>query len=163
MTRQINTKGLQLIEKFEGLRLTPYLCSAGVATIGVGTTVYPNGIKVTLEDPEITPDQAMSFLNHDLKIFCSGVESFASKHNLYLGDNKFSALVSFSYNVGLSAIVVKGKLMYEGLTHGDDAKIKKAFLAYTKVTKITNGNIAKKIIVPGLVNRRQAELNLFFS
>lgn len=163
MTRQINTKGLQLIEQFEGLRLNPYLCSAGVATIGVGTTVYPNGTKVSLEDPAITIEQATSFLSHDLKIFCDGVDSFASKHNLYLGDNKFSALVSFAYNVGLSAIVVKGKLMYDGLTQHDEAKIKRAFLAYTKVTKITNGNIAKKIIVPGLVNRRQAELNLFFS
>jgi lysozyme len=160
--RKINTKGLQLIEQFEGLKLTPYLCSAGVATIGIGTTVYPDGTRVTLTDPQITPGQALSFLEHDLKFFCNGIESFISKHNLKLGDNKFSALVSFAYNVGLSPIVTPGKLMYEGLTNNDEGKIKRAFLAYTKVTKITNG-VAKKIVVQGLVNRRQAEINLFFS
>lgn len=160
--RRINTKGLQLIEQFEGLRLKPYLCSAGIATIGIGTTVYPDGTKVSINDPEITADQALSFLEHDLKIFCNSLEAFASKHHLKLGDNKFSALVSFAYNVGLGPITTRGKLMYEGLTHQDDEKIKRAFLSYNKVTKISNG-IAKKVIVPGLVNRRQAELELFFS
>jgi len=160
--RRINTKGLQLIEQFEGLRLNPYLCSAGVATIGIGTTVYPDGAKVTLQDSPITADQALAFLEHDLKFFCNGIESFASKHHLKLGDNKFSALVSFAYNVGLSPIITKGKLMYNALLNDDPDKIKNAFLAYTKVTKIDNG-IAKKVVVPGLVNRRQAEINLFFS
>jgi lysozyme len=160
--RRINTKGLQLIEKYEGLRLEPYLCPAGVATIGIGTTVYPDGTPVSLTDEKITPSQALHFLEHDLKHFCNSIESFASRHGLKLGDNKFSALVSFAYNCGLSPIITKGKLMYEGLVNQDDDKIKRAFLSYTKVTTINNG-IAKKVVMPGLVNRRNEELNLFFS
>lgn len=162
MKRKINTKGLQLIEEFEGLRLTPYLCPANVPTIGIGTTCYPDGTKVTLSDPEITPAQALNYLSHDLKYFCDSLDLFALKHNLYLGDNKFSALVCFSYNVGLSAIVTKGKLMHDGLINNDSEKIKRAFLAYTKATTIKNG-VAKKIELPGLVKRRNAEMNLFFS
>jgi lysozyme len=162
MKRQIGTKGLQLIEEFEGLRLSPYLCPAGVATIGIGTTVYPDGTKVSLSDPQITSSQALSFLEHDLKYFCESIELFAMKHNLYLGDNKFTALVCFAYNVGTSPIVTRGKLMYDGLIANDSEKIKRAFLAYTKATTIKNG-VAKKIELPGLVKRRNAEMNLFFS
>lgn len=162
MKRTINTRGLQLIEEFEGLRLKPYLCPANVPTIGIGTTKYPDGTPVKLEDPGITSSQALHFLNHDLKVFCEAIELFALKHNLYLGDNKFSAIVSFAYNVGLSPVVTKGKLMHDGLVNNDSEKIKRAFLAYTKATTIKNG-IAKKIELPGLVKRRNAEMNLFFS
>jgi lysozyme len=161
-SRTINTKGLQLIEQFEGLSLTPYLCPGNIYTIGIGTTIYPNGIKVKKDDPPITVNQALEYLQHDIKYFCDRVDSFCQKHSIYLGDNKFSALVSFCYNVGLGPLTTKGKLMYEGILHNDNDKIKKAFLAYTKVTTIKNG-IAKKVELPGLVKRRKAELELFFS
>lgn len=162
MKRRIGTKGLQLIEEFEGLRLSPYLCPAGIPTIGIGTTTYPDGTKVSLTDSDITAYQALAFLEHDLKYFCEAVEMFAMKHNLYLGDNKFTALVCFVYNVGLSPLTTKGKLMYEGLINDNSDKIKRAFLAYTKATTIKNG-VAKKVELPGLVKRRNAEMNLFFS
>lgn len=45
---------LALLIRFEGLYLRPYLCPAGVATIGLGTTVYPDGTPVRLTDPPIT-------------------------------------------------------------------------------------------------------------
>lgn len=160
--RSINTKGLQIIEEFEGLSLTPYICPAGVPTIGIGTTRYPNGDKVKLSDPAITPEQAIEYLKHDLKRFSNSIEYFIEKHKLYIGDNKFSALVSFAYNVGTGAITTPGKTMYHGLIENNDEKIKKAFLLYTKVTKIKNG-VAKKIELPGLVKRRRKELELFFS
>jgi lysozyme len=48
ITRIISTPGV------EGLVLRPYLDSVGVPTIGRGTTIYPNGVRVTLADPAIT-------------------------------------------------------------------------------------------------------------
>ena len=40
--------GVNFIKGFEGFRNKPYLCSAGVPTIGYGTTLYPDGVKVSL-------------------------------------------------------------------------------------------------------------------
>ena len=46
--RSTSILGLNLIKKYEGLRLSSYLCPAGVPTIGYGSTHYPNGKKVML-------------------------------------------------------------------------------------------------------------------
>ncbi len=43
---QVSTAGINLICSFEGLRLNAYDDGVGVWTIGFGTTIYPNGIKV---------------------------------------------------------------------------------------------------------------------
>ena len=45
---------LALMRRFEGLYLTPYLCPAGVPTIGYGATYYEDGTRVTLFDAAIT-------------------------------------------------------------------------------------------------------------
>ena len=37
---KINQNGIDLITQWEGLKLSPYLCSAGVPTIGYGSTRY---------------------------------------------------------------------------------------------------------------------------
>ncbi len=160
--RQINTGGLHLLEEFEGLSLTPYLCQAGVPTIGFGTTIYPSGNKVSLKDPKITIENAVDYLNHDLKPLCTTLENFCKLKSLYLGDNKFSALLCLAYNTGIGAIIVPEKLMYVGLIDYNPAKIKKAFLAYNKYTKIINGT-PTKLVSKGLTRRREAEIKLFFS
>ena len=51
-----------LAKSFEGLYLTPYLCPAGVATIGYGATYYENGTRVQLTDPPITRARAEALL-----------------------------------------------------------------------------------------------------
>lgn len=160
--RRINLRGLQIIEDFEGLYLEPYLCPAGIPTIGIGTTVYPDGTKVKLDDPRIEVSKAIEYLENDLKYFQNVIDNFITKHGLYVGDNKFSALVSFAYNCGTSPIITEGKLMHDGLINQDSEKIKRAFMAYTKATVIKNG-VAKKVELPGLVRRRKAEMDLFFS
>ena len=52
-----------LIKKYEGFSSKPYLCPAGVATIGYGTTRYPDGTKVSMVDEPITEEQATAYLN----------------------------------------------------------------------------------------------------
>lgn len=56
---KLNEGGYKLIADFEGLRLSPYLCSAKVPTIGYGSTFYPSGIKVTMNDKPITQATAL--------------------------------------------------------------------------------------------------------
>ena len=61
---RISQKGLNLLSQFEGLRLKPYLCPAGIPTISIGCTYYPDGTKVKLTDPEISEAKATEiFLN----------------------------------------------------------------------------------------------------
>ena len=46
MSKSISKTGLDLISSFEGIRLNAYDDGVGVWTIGIGTTIYPNGVKV---------------------------------------------------------------------------------------------------------------------
>lgn len=46
-------KAVEIIKYFEGFRAKPYYCSAGVPTIGYGTTIYPTGEKVKITDKAI--------------------------------------------------------------------------------------------------------------
>ena len=62
----MTNEGLELIKKYEGLRLSPYLCPAGVPTIGYGTTVYPDGTPVSMSDPKITAAKAASLLKTEV-------------------------------------------------------------------------------------------------
>lgn len=93
--RQINAKGLRLLKSFEGLRLEAYLDPVGIWTIGYGTTsgVYP-GMR-------ITEAQAEAFLRRDLARFENAVIDLV---RVPLNDDQFSALVSFTYNVGEGAL-----------------------------------------------------------
>ena len=54
------------LRKEEGERFKPYLCTAGVPTIGVGATTYPDGRKVTLADPPITKSQMDRMLSIEI-------------------------------------------------------------------------------------------------
>ena len=89
--------GLDLIKEFESFRAAPYLCSAGVPTIGYGTTVYPNGMKVKLSDQKITQQLAESFLQCHVNAIEKDVLNLVK---VPLKQNQFDALVSFAYNVG---------------------------------------------------------------
>lgn len=53
---------LALIRRFEGLYRGPYLCPAGVPTIGYGATYYEDGSRVTLHDPIISCERAEALL-----------------------------------------------------------------------------------------------------
>ncbi|MEG0031781.1 lysozyme [Acinetobacter sp.] len=91
--------GVDLICSFEGKRLTAYDDGVGVWTIGFGTTVYPNGIKVKKGDT-CTEAQAKAYMAHDLKKFESAVNKAVT---VTLNQNQFDALVSLAYNIGTGA------------------------------------------------------------
>ncbi len=60
MMRSINQAGIDLIKKFEGLKLEAYKCPAGVWNIGWGNTSNAKPFK------KITAEQAEQFLDADL-------------------------------------------------------------------------------------------------
>ena len=91
--------GVDLICSFEGKRLTAYDDGVGVWTIGFGTTVYPNSIKVKKGDA-CTEAQAKAYMAHDLKKFEATVNKAVT---VQLNQNQFDALVSLAYNIGTNA------------------------------------------------------------
>jgi lysozyme len=145
--RQINTAGLNLIESFEGCILHPYLDAVKLPTIGIGTTVYPDGKKVTMKDLSITKDQARAFLKSHMDKDCVAVSTLVK---VVINDNQFAALVSFAYNLGTGALSTSTLL--RKLNLGDVAGAADEFLKWTH---------AGGIELRGLVRRRQAERTLF--
>lgn len=158
--RTINEKGRTLLIEREGLYLRPYLCSAKIATIGIGTTFYPSGKKVTLNDPPITEKQAYEYLDHELESKSMVIDGFCKENNIVLNDNQFSALLSFAYNLGCGPIIDKDRSMSQALISGSKKKIADAFMMYNKAKA---GLFGRMIEVKGLTIRRKMEADLYFS
>lgn len=146
---QISARGLKLIADFEGLRLKAYP-DPGTGnepwTIGYGTTVYPDGRKVKKGDV-ITQVQALDYLKQDVKKFATSVTQVVT---VPLNQNRFDALVSFTYNLGASA------LARSSLLRKLNAREYEAAAAEFDKWVYAGGRI-----LPGLVNRRKAERDLF--
>ena len=101
MLTAISVSGILYTQSKEGTVLVPYKDSVGVATIGTGTTVYPNGQKVKMTDSKITQKQATEYLkfhiDKDAKIFNKtllGVPLSQTEYDLYM---------DFTYQFGTGA------------------------------------------------------------
>lgn len=140
----LSQRGLDLIKKFEGLRLTAYKCVAGVDTIGYGHTgpdVKP-GLRITEEEAE-------KLLWKDTESAQQAVNSFV---NVKVNQNEYDALVSFVFNVGPTAFV--NSTLLRLLNSNSDRKIVAAeFARWIKA--------GSDQAVPGLVRRRSHEKALF--
>jgi lysozyme len=142
-------KGTPIIRKFEGLKLTAYLCPANVWTIGYGSTFFENGSKVQQGD-KITLDRADKLLLEMVKRFEISVKGLVKSS---INDNQLGALTSFAFNVGVGAFS-KSTLLRKVNANPNDTTIRNEFMRWTKA----GGKVLK-----GLVTRREAEANLYFS
>lgn len=156
--RTLNQKGRDLLIEREGLCLKPYLDSAKIPTIGIGTISYPDGKKVKMTDPEITVGIAYALLDFELKEKASVLEAYFTKKNIVLNDNQFSALLSFAYNLGCGPIIDNGRSMNQALLTGKG--IREAFMLYDKAKAGLFGRLKS---LRGLTIRRKMEADLFFS
>lgn len=147
---KISEAGLNLIKSFEGLRLKPYKCSAGVPTIGYGNTFYENNKKVSLADVAITESRAIELLAWSLTRFEQYVDSYCRDD---ISQPQFDALVSFCYNVG-PANLKSSTLLKKVNANPNDPTIRAEFLKWNKA-----GGKA----LTGLTRRRTAEADLYFS
>lgn len=150
----------KLLTRWEGVRLSPYLCSANYWTIGIGSVCRsPEGRMLTGNDPKPTQrlasiEDAQALLQRDLPRYTSVVNRalpvalWASEGLLSPG--QWAALVSLAYNIGganfrASTLLRKMKRQdFEG-----------AALEFPK-WKFAAGRALK-----GLLLRRQAEARLF--
>ena len=145
-------RGLDMIVAFEGIELEAYKCPAGVWTIGVGHTGYVDGRKIA-EGMEITRDKAYDLLRGDTK----KVEEYLAKQPFAgrLVQRQLDALVSFIFNVGISSFetsTMRRKLC----TGADDASVAEEFGRWVYGT-----SDGKKVVLKGLVRRRQMEAERF--
>ncbi len=146
MSKSISKTGVDLISSFEGIRLDAYDDGVGVWTIGIGTTIYPNGVKVKKGD-KCTLEQAKSYFAHDLKSFEKTINDSVK---VPLSQNQFDALVSLTYNIGQTAF--SNSTLLKKLNAKDYQGAADQFLRWNK----GGGKVMK-----GLVRRREAERALF--
>jgi lysozyme len=139
-----------LIKRFEGLSLKPYLCPANVPTIGYGSTLYANGARVRMTDRPLSQQEANILLIHEVDKFAKIVDSMTRDD---VSQNQFDALVSFCFNVGGGALK-SSTLLRKVNANLNDATIRAEFLRW---------NRADGMILRGLTTRREAEANLYFS
>ncbi|WP_210523472.1 lysozyme [Pantoea ananatis] len=140
---QTSNKGMDLIKRFEGLKLEVYRDSVGIPTIGYGHT---NGVKM---GDVITCEQADKYLREDLLV---AELTINTNVKVKLTQNQFDALASFVFNLG-SGNFVKSTLLKK-LNAGDFAA------AADEFGKWVNAG-GKKLA--GLVKRRAAEREVFIS
>lgn len=139
-----NARGIALIKRWESFQPKAYKCPAGVWTIGYGHT---GDVKPGMT---VTEHQAEAILGLDLEKFEEGVDGLAK--GLALTSNQFSALVSFSFNVGITALA--NSTLLKKLRKGDLKGAQAEFARWNKA----GGKVLK-----GLTLRRADEAELFGS
>lgn len=136
-----------LARRFEGLYLTPYLCPAGVPTIGYGATFYENGSRVQMTDPAITKARAEELLLWHVRAqflpqvrrLCPGVDDA----------KRLAALIDFAFNLG------NGNLRSSTLRRKVNADDWDAVPAEFRKWNKAGGRVLR-----GLTLRREAEIVL---
>ena len=147
---EISKNGLNLIAGFEGFRAKPYHCSAGVSTIGYGTTIYPNGTRVTMKDKAISKEYALAIMKYMIdRDYGDAVDRYVK---VPLTQNQYDALVSFTYNLGKGAF--KSSTLLRKINEGKYNRASKEFIKWVNV----NGKRSR-----GLVRRRKKERDLFLT
>jgi lysozyme len=137
-----------LCKQFEGFRGKPYLCPAGVPTIGFGSTYYIDGRKVALTDETISETIAETILLHELHhTYLPGV--LRNCPVLLTDEKKCNAIVDFAYNLGTGRL--QTSTLKRKINSGSWEEAKEQLLLWTK----GGGRV-----LPGLVKRRTAECRL---
>jgi len=135
----------ELCRRYEGYRAKPYLCPAGVPTIGYGSTYYADKRKVTLEDPAMEEGAARALLMVELEhTYLPGV--LRNCPVLATNERRCNAIVDYAYNLGV------GRLQTSTLKRKINAQdwdgVQEQLMLWTK----GGGKV-----LPGLVARRKAE------
>lgn len=141
----VNNAGIALIKKYEGLRLTSYLCPKGKPTIGFGHTGPDVHLGMSINERE-----AEQLLKGDLLRFEHGVEEAIA--GIPTTENQFTAMVCLAFNIGMGRFQTSSVLKFH--RQGKPFLAANAFLLWIYVNK-------KKTL--GLIRRRNAERGLYVS
>lgn len=143
--KTLDNAGILFLKNNEGFRTKPYLDSKGIPTISVGVTYYPDGRKVTMNDPELTDWEAWQLFATILDHYEKAVWSVTRDD---ITQNQFNALVSIAFNIGIAAF--KGSTFLRKVNADPaDPSIRKAIMMWNKPKEI--------------IGRRTREADLYFS
>ena len=145
----VNQETVNLVKMFEGFEPVAYKDVVGVWTIGYGNTFYLDGKRVK-EGDNISHAQGEKLLKDTLEHFAKQV---TDEIRVQLTDCQFGALVSFTYNVGIGAFR-RSTLLRKVNANPEDPNIRAEFGKWVRA----GGNTLN-----GLVRRRKAEADLYFS
>lgn len=136
-------KGLGI--RFEGFRSVPYLCPAGVPSIGFGATFYEDGTAVTLGDAPITRERAERLLAfHILRVFMPATIKLCPNIDT---PERLGAISDFTLNLGSGRL--RASTLRRKILAGDWAAVPAELRKWTR----GGGKILR-----GLVLRREAEI-----
>ena len=146
---------LNIIAEFEGFSPVPYLCPAGIPTIGYGNTFYEDGRSVSMSDGAITEPQGKRMLESIVKEDFWGVLEQTIPYWSDMNDNQRSALTSFAFNLGAHFFGASGfSTISRCLTDRAWGEVPSAFMLY-----VNPGSSFEA----GLRRRREAEGQLWNS
>ena len=152
----------KLLMRLEGLGdgdvkepgLQPYLCPAGVWTIGYGralysselkrflTKVYPSDKEVAYRMyPSVTIEEAEQMLDEDIQVRNDKVLSFI-KNDVTVSQHELAAYISFAYNIGLGAFEDSTCLKY--INKGNARLARAAMGFFVKASGCNNVGLADR-------------------
>jgi lysozyme len=151
--KTLDQVGREFMAQEEGIKLKPYRDSAGIPTIGIGCTFYPDGRRVTMKDPPL-PDVKAAWKLFD-KVNSNFLLTVYSTTRDDINQNQFNALLALCFNIGPGAFKSSTVLRLVNKNPNDPA-IADAFYMWRYST--VDG--VKK---PVLAGRRKREAALYFS
>lgn len=146
----LSQKGKEILKRFEGFKSCPYRDQIGKPTVGIGTTIYPDGKVVTMKDPCINVDKAYEYLSdHVQKRVISSIEPSITQ---VLNQNQIDSIISLVYNIGAGRFLKSTLLKRININPNDKDGITEAFMMWVNAG-------GEPILAP----RRRAEVRLYFS
>ena len=144
----LNKASLDLIKRWEGCKLKAYKCSAGVWTVGYGLTTSAGFIEVG-PDTVITQAEADWYLEKTVEKFLAEIKPAITAP---INENELGAFTSLAYNIGPTAFRKSSALRHFNAGNKDRVP-----------TSIRMWRKAGGKVVKGLINRREAEVDLFLT
>ena len=171
MARRISDAGIAEIKKMESVEPYVYTDQAGYQTIGVGHKLLPRELDVGVINIDgesvwwmngLNTGQIDGLLRKDLEQAEDTVSQFVK---VPLTSNEYAALVSLCFNIGNTAF--RESSVVRSINSGDYYSVPDNMRKWNKITiqevQPDGTRIKKKVVSPGLVNRREAEIKLWLT
>ena len=150
---QLSQAGIDFIKKQEFFLDHAYQDSAGIWTIGYGSTQWQDGRKVSKFDLISEPD-AVNLLLWAVNSKIKAISPYVKQN---LTQNQQDAIISLAYNIGSAGFVTSRVLKLINANPNDPA-IHSAWIAWNEITYH-----GKKKVLLGLTNRRESEYKIYIS
>jgi len=158
MNYQINTSTINFLTQWEFKSNKMYFDSSHYPTIGIGHLIKNKNetfMNKKLMIDILTDHEVDLLLQQDLIINLKVIDTISHKIKGNLNQNQVDALVLFIFNEGT---------IWNGLMNVINSYSNDYTLGETEIrTQWISYNKSRKKVVAGLINRRQGEVDLFFS